>query len=105
MTTIGAAHTSQATLRQKWAGLFTRPVGPMDYGLLIATIALVAMGLMMVYSASLFVSLQWRDNVISYYFFRQLIAAGLGAIGILACLSIDYQRIKRFSTHAMLGSG
>jgi cell division protein FtsW len=74
----------------------------MDYGLLIATLALVAIGLMMVYSASLFVSLRYNDNVISYYFFRQLAAAGMGALGILFFLALDYQGIKRLSTQAML---
>jgi cell division protein FtsW len=74
----------------------------MDYGLLIATAALTAIGLMMVYSASLFVSLRYQENVISHYFFRQLMAAGIGAIGILVFLLIDYQNIKRVSTQVML---
>lgn len=104
MATIGTTHTARGTFRQRWSGLFTWPVGPMDYGLLIATLALVAIGLMMVYSASLFVSLRFQDNIITYYFFRQLIAAALGAASILFFLSIDYQLIKRVSTHVMLAT-
>ena len=103
MATMGTAHTSRTISRRKWSDLITWPVGPTDYGLLIATLALVAIGLMMVYSASLFVSLRWQDNVISYYFVRQLIAVALGSAGILFFLGIDYQRIQRFSTYAMLG--
>jgi cell division protein FtsW len=104
MATIGTTHTAQATWRKRWSGIFTWPVGPVDYGLLIATVALVAIGLMMVYSASLFVSLRYQDNVISYYFFRQLTAAVLGAVGILGFLLIDYQLIKRVSTPVMLAT-
>ena len=102
MATIGTAHTSRTIGKKRWSDLIIWPIGPMDYGLLIATLALVAVGLMMVYSASLFVSLRWQDDVISYYFVRQLTAAVLGAAGVLVFLCIDYHLIRRTSTPVML---
>jgi cell division protein FtsW len=75
----------------------------MDYGLLVATILLATIGLIMVYSSSLFVSLTYTGTI-NYYFVRQLIAVLLGLAGIFALQTIDYRMFRRFSVVSMLAT-
>ena len=85
------------------AGIFSRPFRQMDYGLLVATVALTGIGLMMVYSSSLFVSLYYQ-NTVNYYFQRQLVAALLGLAMIFGLQFVDYRFYRRYSTWVMLGT-
>ncbi len=101
MATVSMARKSGTSTRL--LANVTWPPGRMDYALLIATVALVAVGLMMVYSASLFVSLRFQEgSPITYYFTRQLLGAGLGLAGLVVLLLVDYHLIRKLSTVAML---
>ncbi|MBN1318506.1 MAG: cell division protein FtsW [Anaerolineales bacterium] len=91
------------TVRYRTESLFSRPFRRMDYGLLVATIALSTIGLIMVYSSSLFVSLTYTGTI-NYYFIRQLVAVLLGFTGIIALQTIDYRIFRRFSIVSMLGT-
>ncbi len=73
----------------------------MDYGLAISAVALVAVGLIMVYSASLYSSLVNKGTP-SYYFQRQLMGAVLGLLGAAILQTIHYHLIRRLSTPIML---
>lgn len=96
MATVNALHLGAESL-------FTRPFRRMDYGLLVATVALAIIGLIMVYSSSLFVSLTYTESI-NYYFIRQLVAFLLGLVGIGVLQTFDYRLFRRFSVPAMLGT-
>ncbi len=100
MGTIGSVHRARSTKR---SSCFAWPFTRMDYGLVIATLALVAVGLMAVYSASLYVGLLFQEQA-GYYFWRQLTAAGLGLFGLLLLQAFHYHLIRKVSTAAMLGT-
>ncbi|NOX62502.1 MAG: cell division protein FtsW [Chloroflexi bacterium] len=61
-----------------------------DYPLLILIAILVAFGLVMVFSASYSIAYYYKDDAL-YFFVRQLIWTGLGAVALLMLLNIDYR--------------
>jgi cell division protein FtsW len=71
-----------------------------DYKLLAPVGALVALGLVMVYSAS-FVEAFTRYDTQFYYLLRQLAGALIGTIGLLVAQRINYQVWRRYSVHLM----
>lgn len=71
-----------------------------DYGLLATIGALVALGLVMVYSSS-FVEAFTRHNSQYYYLLRQLTGAMIGMVGMLVAQRIDYRVWRRYSVHLM----
>jgi cell division protein FtsW len=71
-----------------------------DYVLLATVGSLVALGLVMVYSASFVEAYTFTGNQY-YYLIRQLMGATIGAIGLLAAVRIDYRVWRRFSVHLM----
>ena len=74
-------------------GLFTK--GSSDYIILIVVAMLLALGLIMVLSASSATSL--AESGSSYkYFKRQIIAAGVGIIALMFFSKFDYNNFKRF---------
>jgi cell division protein FtsW len=73
----------------------------MDYGLAVAVLALISLGLIMVYSASLFVGLYYEGSA-DYYFLRQLYGAILGVLGVLVIQTFDYRLFRHISTISML---
>jgi cell division protein FtsW len=74
----------------------TRP----DYVLLATVGSLVALGLVMVYSASFVEAYTLHENQY-YYLIRQLVGATIGAIGLLAAARIDYRFWRRYSVQLM----
>jgi cell division protein FtsW len=102
MATIGTMHRSQ-TRSRRLRDYFSWPYRQMDYGLVLAVLALVAVGLIMVYSASLYVGLYFQGSA-DYYFRRQFVGAVLGVAGIFVLLTLDYHFIRRASTYVMLGT-
>jgi cell division protein FtsW len=76
-------------------------VGNPDYAILITTMALVAIGVIFVYSSSFAIALAHFDNI-NYFFFRQLIAVSLGIAALVFFMSIDYHRLRVFSPIIML---
>lgn len=77
----------------------TTPRKP-DYMLMATVGALVALGLVMVYSSS-FVEAFTRHESQFYYLVRQLTGAIIGIIGMLVALRLDYRVWRRFSVHLM----
>src|ERR1700730_6479152 len=71
-----------------------------DYLLLASTIALLVLGTLMVYSAS-FVVAHNEFNDDAYFLVRQLIWIGVGGIGLLAAMRIDYRRWRSLSLPIM----
>jgi len=68
-----------------------------DFILLVTIFCLVAFGLVMVYSASMVVAIQEVGAAPSYYFVRQLEAAGAGLILMLVLMNIPYTRLYKWA--------
>ncbi|NJK79301.1 MAG: putative lipid II flippase FtsW [Chloroflexaceae bacterium] len=77
----------------------TKPHEP-DYVLLLTVGALVAGGLVMVYSASFVEAFTLHDTQF-YYLLRQMIGALIGTIGLVLALRVNYRLLRRFSLHIM----
>ncbi len=77
-----------------------RVAGKIDSWLLVIVLALICIGLVMVYSASSFASALERGDA-SYYFQRQLLAALLGFVLLLVTMRVDYRQWRRFSLPGM----
>lgn len=71
-----------------------------DYLLLVTVGALVALGLVMVYSASFVEAFTLHDSQF-YYLLRQLTGALIGTLGMLVALRLHYRIWRRFSVHLM----
>lgn len=71
-----------------------------DYVLLATVGALVAIGLVMVYSASFVEGFRQHDNQY-YYLLRQMVGASIGAVGLLVAQRLDYRFWQRYSVHLM----
>ncbi|WP_069804421.1 putative lipid II flippase FtsW [Thermogemmatispora onikobensis] len=78
-----------------------RVAGKIDHWLLIVVLALLCLGLVMVYSASSFISASLYGDA-SYIFQRELLWAVLGVIAMLVTMHIDYRLWRRFSLIGML---
>jgi len=78
-----------------------RVAGKMDSLLLIVVLALVCIGLVMVYSASAFIGARYNNNA-SYFFQRQLIWALLGVVVLFVTMRIDYRFWRRVSLIGMI---
>ena len=72
-----------------------------DGWLLTVVIALVAFGLVMVYSASEALGYLWFQNP-NYFFEHQLIGVALGAAGMVAMARFDYHRLRFFARSGMV---
>ncbi|MRH41905.1 putative lipid II flippase FtsW [Aquibacillus halophilus] len=83
--------------RQKWKSF--------DFTLLITPLLLVCFGIVMIYSASMVVSIM--DNKPSnYYMLRQLIWFGISLVGFAICCVIPYrhyQKIMKFIIFGLIG--
>ena len=73
-----------------------RVAGKIDSWLLIVVLALVCIGLVMVYSASSFISARYYGDA-SYFFQKQLIWALLGVVVLFVTMRIDYRFWRRVS--------
>jgi cell division protein FtsW len=78
-------------------------VGQPDYLLLGATVALLAIGALMVYSAS-FVVAHNEFNDALFFLNRHLMSIAVGAIPLVIAMRVDYRRWRRLSLVAMLGT-
>ena len=77
-----------------------RVAGKIDSWLLIIVLALLCIGLVMVYSSSAFVAARTFGDA-SYYFQRQLISVVLGLVAMLVTMRVDYRQWRRFSLLGM----
>lgn len=64
--------------------------------LLAAVLALVAMGLVMVYSASA-ITAQDKMGDAFYFIKRQIVAAGLGLVAMAVAMKVGYRKLARFA--------
>ncbi len=77
-----------------------RVAGKIDSWLLIIVLALLCIGLVMVYSSSSFVAARTYGDA-SYYFQRQLLSVVLGLVAMLVTMRIDYRQWRRYSLIGM----
>jgi len=78
-----------------------RVAGKIDSWLLIIVLALLCIGIVMVYSASSFIAARYYGDA-SYYLQRELMWVVLGIIAMLVTMRVDYRRWRRFSLVGML---
>ncbi|HEY6409317.1 MAG TPA: putative lipid II flippase FtsW [Ktedonobacteraceae bacterium] len=78
-----------------------RVAGKIDPWLLMIVLALLCIGLVMVFSASAFVAARAYGDA-SYFFQKQLLAVILGVIVMLIIMRIDYRQWRRFSLAGMI---
>jgi cell division protein FtsW len=71
-----------------------------DYALLATVGALVALGLVMVYSAS-FVEAFTQHHTQFHYLLRQSVGATIGVVGMLVAIRLPYHVWRTFSVHLM----
>ena len=71
-----------------------------DYLLVIATAALLVVGLMMIYSATFALGYQLHGQA-TYYFIRQLLWMGVGTLGLVFFARIEYHTWRKFSIPIM----
>jgi cell division protein FtsW len=71
--------------------------GRYDLKLVLATVALVVLGLVMIASASQMVKLQRASGPHFYFFYRQLILAVLGFGGMVLFMRVPYHFYQRFA--------
>ncbi|MGQ9477717.1 MAG: putative lipid II flippase FtsW [Candidatus Bipolaricaulia bacterium] len=74
-----------------------------DFGLLFATIALLLLGLVLVYSASYYLSAKYFDDP-TYLLKKQLIATGVGLMLMLFLSRFDYHHLQELAGLMLLGS-
>ncbi len=72
-----------------------------DPWLLIIVMALLCIGVVMVYSASSFLAASYTGDA-GYYFQRELMWVGLGIVVMLVTMRIDYRTWRRFSLGGMI---
>lgn len=77
-----------------------RVAGKIDSWLLIIVLALLCIGVVMVYSASSFLAASYQGDA-SYYFQRELMWVGLGIVAMLVTMRIDYRYWRRLSLFGM----
>src|SRR5256885_1511263 len=81
-----------------------RVAGKIDSWLLIFVLALLCIGVVMVYSASSFIAARDQGDA-SYYFQRELIWLVLGIVAMLVTMRVDYRYWRRISLLAMACGG
>lgn len=71
--------------------------GRCDLKLVLATVALVVLGLVMIASAGQMVKLQRASGPHFYFFFRQLALAGLGLLVMIVVMKVPYRVYQRYA--------
>lgn len=79
-----------------------RKMGEIDYVIFYTVILLLAVGVVMVYSASSYYAM-FRENDSTAYLKRQIIWATLGLISMGFMMSFDYHKLKKYTSIAMIG--
>jgi cell division protein FtsW len=81
----------------------TRQLSSPDYPLLLAVAGLLAFGLIMVYSSSVVTAYTVYRNQF-YFFFKQLLSAGIGIVAMLILMRIDYRLLRALSVPGLIGA-
>ena len=69
-------------------------MGEIDYGVFCTIILLLAVGVVMVYSASSYYAM-FHNNDSMHYLKRQLIWSVLGVVSMMIMMSVDYHKLKK----------
>ncbi|NFA41069.1 stage V sporulation protein E [Clostridium botulinum] len=77
-------------------------MGQIDYGIFYSVVLLLAVGVVMVYSASSYYAM-FKNNDSMYFLKRQLVWAVLGMVVLCTTMSIDYHKIKKYTLWLMIG--
>ena len=72
-----------------------------DYWMLLATVGLLIIGMLMVYSTTFDIGLLWHGDP-SYFFNSQLQALGLGLVCSIIALRFDYHILRKISVPMLL---
>lgn len=78
-------------------------MGTIDYGLLYTVIILIAIGIVMVYSASSYYALH-NNSSSTAFMMKQLFAAVIGFFAMFFFMSIDYHTWKKFAFWALIAT-
>lgn len=78
-----------------------RKMGEIDYVIFYTVILLLAVGVVMVYSASSYYAM-FRENDSTAYLKKQLVWAGLGLVAMGVMMSFDYHKLKKYTAIAMI---
>ncbi|HVO76591.1 MAG TPA: FtsW/RodA/SpoVE family cell cycle protein, partial [Candidatus Bathyarchaeia archaeon] len=78
--------------------------GRYDLKLVLAVVALVVLGLVMIASASQMVKLQRVSGPHFYFFYRQLILSALGLVGMMLLMKVPYHLYQRFAGKLFVAS-
>lgn len=96
--------STQSFAREKFRAFHPNTTKSGDAPLLITIIALLAFGLLMLYSSSADYSVEILGEVPGYMFKRQLLWLALGILSALALSHLDYHHWRRIAVLAMLGT-
>lgn len=69
-------------------------VGGIDFSILIITSILVLLGIVMVFSSSYYTAEAKLDNA-NYYFYKQLLGAGLGFLAMIGLMNFNYKKLEK----------
>jgi cell division protein FtsW len=94
MTTLNVIRKNRNQIR---AGQFFL----IDYWLLLATVGLIIIGMLMVYSTTFDIGLLWHGDA-SHFFNSQLRALGLGLVFSIVALRFDYHLLRKVSVPVLL---
>ena len=77
-------------------GKLKKRVGEIDFYLLSTVLILVAIGIVMVWSASSYIALHKYNNA-NYFLTKQGINVTIGLVGMVIAINIDYHKYKKFT--------
>jgi cell division protein FtsW len=78
--------------------------GRCDLKLVLATVALVVLGLVMIASAGQMVKLQRASGPHFYFFFRQLALAGLGLLVMVVVMKVPYRVYQKYALKLLVAA-
>ncbi|ATD55225.1 stage V sporulation protein E [Clostridium chauvoei] len=73
-----------------------RKMGEIDYGIFYAILILLAIGVVMVYSASSYYAM-FKEGDSMFYLKRQIVWATLGLLSMVFMMTIDYHKLRRYT--------
>lgn len=73
-----------------------RKMGEIDYGIFYVILILLAIGVVMVYSASSYYAM-FKEGDSMFYLKRQIVWATLGLLSMVFMMTIDYHKLRRYT--------
>ncbi|GAB6170359.1 stage V sporulation protein E [Clostridium carnis] len=78
-----------------------KKVGEIDYGIFYAVVLLLAVGVVMVYSASSYYAM-FKEGDSMVFLRKQLLCAIIGLISMIFMMSIDYHKLKKITPYLLI---